>query len=89
MPKGQYERKKVEPVKEAPIVERKEEAKAPVLKEEPKPQVAETPKLPTLAPGQRYFETPEGDIIVGEDGKDRIWSRRMNGGKGGWANPKR
>jgi len=42
-----------------------------------------------LQPGQRLFESPEGEIIIGEDSQTQIWSRTMNNGKGGWANPRR
>jgi len=42
-----------------------------------------------LAPGQQFFETPDGEIIIGEADKTAVWSRRMNGGKGGWVNPRR
>lgn len=42
-----------------------------------------------LAPGQKFFEAPDGEIIVGEADKSAVWSRRMNDGKGGWINPRR
>lgn len=42
-----------------------------------------------IQPGQRLFETPEGEILVGQDDKTQMWSKRMNNGKGGWANPRR
>jgi hypothetical protein len=54
-------------------------------------KIAESRKSLTqpLQPGQQFFETPEGEILVGEEGKGQIWSRTMNGGKGGWANARR
>lgn len=54
-------------------------------------RIAESRKLleVPLDPGQQYFESPEGEIIVGEKGKDRVWCRSMSKGKGGWANPRR
>jgi hypothetical protein len=42
-----------------------------------------------LPPGTRFFETPDGEIIVGDAEKSHVWSRRMNGGRGGWVNPRR
>ena len=42
-----------------------------------------------LQPGQAFFESPEGEILVGEADKGKMWSRTMNGGKGGWINPRR
>lgn len=42
-----------------------------------------------LGPGQVYFETPDGEIIIGEADRPHVWSRNMNGGHGGWANPRR
>lgn len=42
-----------------------------------------------LDPHQKLFESPDGEIIIGDADKDKAWSRTMNDGKGGWANPKR
>lgn len=39
--------------------------------------------------GQQFFEAPDGEILIGEADKTHMWNRRMNGGKGGWINPKR
>lgn len=77
--------------------EEKQETKREVLKFEEKPaapvaeKIAESRSslLQALDPSQKYFETPEGEVIIGDSEKDRIWSRSMNGGRGGWANPKR
>ena len=54
-------------------------------------RIAESRKALTvpLSPGQKFFEAPDGEIIVGEADKTSVWSRRMNGGKGGWVNPRR
>lgn len=49
----------------------------------------EAPKLEPLAPGQAYFEAPDGTVIIGEDTKNEIWYRSLNDGKGGWINRKR
>lgn len=38
---------------------------------------------------QMFFESPEGEIIIADKDKDRVWARTMNNGKGGWANPRR
>lgn len=53
--------------------------------------IAESRKalLHPLEPGQKFFESPDGEIIVGEADKGHVWSRRMNNGKGGWINERR
>lgn len=38
-----------------------------------------------LPPGQKFFETPDGEIIIGEESKNEVWSRRLNA----WINPRR
>lgn len=54
------------------------------------PAAVEKPKpLAELPPTQRYFEAPDGTLIIGEADKQQIWYRGMNNGKGGWINPKR
>ncbi len=50
---------------------------------------AEKAVLPMLPPGQKYFEAPDGEILVGEASADRLWYRKMHNGQGGWINPKR
>jgi len=68
-----------------------EQAQEAVLKEDPAP-VKATPQKPVLEPlhpGQKYFEAPDGTIIIGESDRDRVWYRQGNGGKGCWINPKR
>lgn len=80
------------------------EQSAPVPESNPEPRylgerpeaseanrIAESRKalLQPLAADQRFFESPEGEIIVGEADKTHIWSRHMNNGKGGWVNPRR
>jgi hypothetical protein len=57
----------------------------------PEKAVLESRKLldMPLPAGQRLFETPDGEIILGDETRDRAWSRHMNNGKGGWCNPKR
>ena len=59
--------------------ERKETAKAVVLK----------PKLEPLGPGQKYFESPDGTILIGEADMPHMWYRAGNEGKGMFINPKR
>ncbi len=83
MPKGIPKHKKPETI--VPPVEESRQIEEP-KSEEPKKVV---PALEPLQPGQAYFESPEGEIIIGEDTKGHVWSRKMNGGKGGWANKKR
>lgn len=42
-----------------------------------------------LSPGQKYFESPEGFIVIGDAEKDHAWCRQSNNGKGAWINPRR
>lgn len=42
-----------------------------------------------LEPGQRLFETHDGEIIIGSDDRSQVWVDRLNNGKGGWALPHR
>lgn len=63
---------------------RKLEAKAHLRD---KPSTAE---LPPLEADQKYFEAPDGTVIVGESKANRIWYRNLHGnGKGGWISAKR
>lgn len=69
-----------------------EEQKEEVREEEGKETaqaVHVKPKLEPLGPGQRYFEAPTGEILIGEDTNPHMWFRQGNGGKGLWINPKR
>ncbi len=47
------------------------------------------PKLEPLGPGQKYFEAPSGEILIGEEDAPHMWWRAGNGGKGMFINPKR
>lgn len=58
-------------------------------KEEPAQAVQVKPKLEPLGPGQRYFEAPDGTVLIGEDTNPHMWYRAGNNGKGMWINPKR
>lgn len=53
--------------------------------------VAESRKLldMPLAPGQAYFESPEGFIMVDEAGRGRVFCRQADQGRGMWINSKR
>lgn len=42
-----------------------------------------------LPAGQQFFESPEGYIILAEEGKPHVFCRQANGGKGMWINPRR
>jgi hypothetical protein len=42
-----------------------------------------------LAPGQKFFETYDGEIIIGEADKEQVWCDRLNNGKGAWVLPRR
>lgn len=69
--------------KEIEVISHEEERK------EPAQSVQVKPKLEPLGPGQRYFEAPTGEILIGEDTNPHMWFRQGNGGKGMWINPKR
>ena len=69
-------------VKEAVVVNEEK-------KEEPAKAVQVKPKLEPLGPGQKYFEAPSGEILIGEEGAPHMWWRAGNGGKGMFINPKR
>ena len=47
------------------------------------------PKLEPLGPGQKYFEAPDGTILIGEADMPHLWYRAGNDGKGMFINPKR
>lgn len=75
----------VEPVvefKEAVVVNEEK-------KEEPAKAVQVKPKLEPLGPGQKYFEAPTGEILIGEADMPHLWFRAGNEGKGMFINPKR
>jgi hypothetical protein len=55
----------------------------------PPPEQTPTSPLPVLQPGEKYFEAPDGTLLVGEADKQQLWYRKLNDGKGGWINPKR
>ena len=95
--------KKDEPIV-TPPVEIQEEAQAPkekprrVTPEEMKAMEAKahlrdkptTQELPPLSSDQKYFEAPDGVVIVGEKGATRVWYRNLHGnGRGGWILEKR
>jgi hypothetical protein len=101
MPRGRPKKFTKEKIKE--IVKELKEA-APIV-EQPKPEVIQDVKkeekkeipvlspvkeaLEPLQPGQKYFEAPTGEIVIGEADKQQIFFRKLNNGKGGWINPKR
>ena len=58
-------------------------------KEEPAKAVQVKPKLEPLGPGQKYFEAPDGTILIGEADMPHLWYRAGNEGKGMYINPKR
>lgn len=69
-------------VKEAVVVNEEK-------KEEPAKAVQVKPKLEPLGPGQKYFEAPDGTILIGEADMPHLWYRAGNEGKGLWINPRR
>ena len=85
--------KKVEKVEEIaapePAVEVEvAEAVKPAVASDPITESREALKHP-LAPGQEFFEAPDGYIIVAETGRDTVWYRGGNDGKGQWINKRR
>lgn len=65
-----------------------EKVRAPLTEAE---RIAESRKsLDTvLLPSQKFFESPEGYIVIGEADKGSIWCRQANRGKGMEINPRR
>ena len=73
-----------------PAIETKEEVVVnEEKKEEPAKVVQVKPKLEPLGTGQKYFEAPTGEILIGEADMPHLWFRAGNGGKGMFINPKR
>ncbi len=54
-------------------------------------QIAESRKAleHPLEKGQKFFESPEGFIVVGEASQEDVWCRKANGGKGMRINARR
>lgn len=71
--------------KPAPVIEK---VRAPLTEAE---KIAESRKslLQVLPPTQKFFESPEGFIVIGEADKSSIWCRAANNGKGMEINPRR
>ncbi|MEK7093210.1 MAG: hypothetical protein AAB927_01880 [Patescibacteria group bacterium] len=42
-----------------------------------------------LSPGTKFFESPEGYIVVAEEDRPQVWCRQANKGKGMNINPRR
>lgn len=90
-PKKIVKEVEVEVKKPGTVVEAKVSEPKPVVKEKPD-EAKETKKervLEPLQPGQKYFEAPDGTIIVGESDKQQVWYRQGDGGRGCYINPKR
>ena len=86
--------KSTEVVKDAVVTEITEQKeKGSSHEEERKERTEKTllvkPKLEPLGPGQKYFEAPSGEILIGEEDATHMWWRAGNGGKGMFINPKR
>lgn len=91
-------KKPIKPEAQAPV--KAEVANAEKEKAQESKPVLEAPKLKRgcgccdvhlakLQHGQKYFEAPDGHVIIGEEEKQQINDRRLNNGKGGWINPMR
>lgn len=83
---GQKREEVLEPV--APKVEEKVIAK-PLTDLQRKIQESRKLLEVPVPEGHKLFESPDGEIILGESSKGHVWSRTMNGGKGGYANARR
>jgi hypothetical protein len=86
--------KSTEVVKDAVVTEITEQKEKGSSHEEERKERTEKallvkPKLEPLGPGQKYFEAPSGEILIGEEDATHIWWRAGNGGKGMFINPKR
>lgn len=86
--------KSTEVVKDAVVTEITEQKEKGSSHEEERKERTEKallvkPKLEPLGPGQKYFEAPSGEILIGEEDAAHIWWRAGNGGKGMFINPKR
>ena len=68
------------------ISEAKAKKEEGILKEKEKDKKKEPAPL---EPGFKYFEAPDGTLIIGEADKQQVWYRAGNGGKGCFINPKR
>jgi len=57
----------------------------------PTPIPIDTPKIefPPLQAGQKYFQAPDGTIVIGSKDVNEVWYRKGNNGKGCWVNPYR
>lgn len=82
--------KKKEKKPEKPMEPTKTETATPSAKTISQPAQKDTvdgagKKLEPLGDGQRYFEAPDGTVLIGDANKDRIWYRPGNC----WINPKR
>lgn len=94
--KSDEQPKKTEEPK-APVVKEVEEQKPEREKFVERPpandeeRIAESRKAlnQPLAPGQQFFEAPDGMIIIGEADRTQVFYRQGNGGKGMHINPKR
>lgn len=94
MPRG-IPNKKISPIQEkevkAEVVINAKETEKEIEKVVLKKEVVETPNpvVEKLPVGQKYFEAPDGTLIVGDADKQQVWYRKLNNGQGGWINPKR
>lgn len=91
-PKGS-KNKKTEVIENDAISQDSEQIKSEETNEEEREETAKAvqvkPVLDALGPGQKYFESPDGTILIGEEDATHMWWRAGNGGKGMWVNPKR
>lgn len=81
--------RKPEPVKEAPREEAKKKEEVPLTKKAMRVCGCCPVELAPLPAGQKYFEAPDGHVIVGEADRGQVIDRRLNKGRGGWINPMR
>ena len=75
---------------DVPHEEERKETPQTVLTEDQK-RIADSRKAleHPLDPGQKFFEAPDGTIMVGESDNNHMWWRAGNGGQGMFINPRR
>lgn len=97
MPRGVYQRKKVTEVNveankngntdvSLPEVQGKEESPR---QEVSAVSVTPRPVFEPLGPGQKYFEAPTGEVVIGDSTKDHLLWYDPKQGKRVYINPKR
>lgn len=72
-----------------PEIKQGEETNGEEVQAEGQEEVKTEQTVDALAPGQAYFESPSGEILIGDASKDQLWWRQGNDGRGMWINKRR